>query len=213
MYGGQCTKEYFLSSIDLERELTRNNIDHTWLITSNESLIPRARNTAVARFINDPELQQYEVFMFIDADIEFCAEDVAKLYKLVAEDGHRVATAAYPMKREGSDVTAWKDGKLVDLDQFTEPTPVDYAGTGFLMIKRDVFEQLRESQTHLLHQEGNVGEVYDYFNCGVSDDREAKDRFYVSEDYAFCDRCSNHGIDIVLEPSIRLGHVGRRVYR
>ncbi len=92
MYGGMCTKEYFLSCLELERALTENGIKHTFLVTSNESLIPRARNTSVATFLQSG----YETFMFIDADIEFQAEDVAKLYQLIKEEGYLVATAAYP---------------------------------------------------------------------------------------------------------------------
>ncbi len=99
------------------------------------------------------------------------------------------------------------------LDELNEPTPVDYAGTGFLMVDRSVFHTLKEKRPGLSHMEGNIGECYDYFDCGVSRDDLMEDRFYMSEDYAFCERCRTNGIKIMLDPSIRLGHVGRRVYR
>jgi hypothetical protein len=73
---------------------------------------------------------------WLDADIEFEPADVAALWNLDAD----VAVGVYAMKkREAQWFAAWKDGKLVkDLDQFKGPIDVDYAGTGFMLIKRQV---------------------------------------------------------------------------
>ncbi len=44
-------------------------------------------------------------------------------------------------KRDQQWFAAWKDGKLVkDLDQYDGPTEVDYCGTGFLLIQREVID-------------------------------------------------------------------------
>ena len=207
MYGGLCTAEYFQSCLDLRGSLVKSGIDHQFLITTNESLITRARNTAVARFMFDPDLQRYDRFMFIDADIEFNPEDVQKLWNLDVD----VACAAYPMKREEAGVTAWKNGKLIDLDGFDGPTEIDFAGTGFLMIKRQVFESMMKEFPHLEHEEGKVGRCFAFFDTGVVDDGSGP--YYISEDYYFCKKARKMGLQILLEPSIRLGHVGRKVYR
>jgi len=209
MFGGQCTSEYFKSCLDLRGSLVAGKVDHDWLVTTNESLITRARNTSVARFMFDPGLKHYSHFMFIDGDIEFTATDVMKLWNLDVD----VATAAYPMKREEAGVTAWKDGELIDLDKFNGPTEIDYAGTGFLLIKRSVFEEMAEEYPGLRHEEGKVGECYAFFDTFVTDGEGWGDRFYCSEDYAFCSRWKGIGGKIILDPSIRLGHVGRRIYR
>lgn len=201
--------EFFQSALDVRGSMVASGIPHQWLTTANESLITRARNTAVARFMFD--LAEYDRFMFIDADIRFTSDDVQKLWNLDVD----VACAAYPMKREGAGVTAWKDGKLLDvigLATLKEPVTVDYAGTGFLMIKRHVFEKMAEAYPELRHKEGHVGEVYAFFDTYVTDDAKWEDRFYVSEDYAFCERWRKIGGEIMLEPSISLGHVGRRIY-
>lgn len=245
MYGGQCTAEYFLSCVDLERTLTESGIPHTFLITTNESLIPRARNTAVARFLFDPALYRFDRFMFIDADIEFTPEDVQKLWNLDVD----VATAAYPMKREEAGVSAWKDGRLVNLDDFNGPTEIDFAGTGFLMIKRSVFEKMTDKFPWLLHEEGKIGKCVALFQDQMSDldeivgsakvivdayaharhlerttiesvihlgkilESDWKNRFSLSEDYTFTQRWRDVGGKIILDPSIRLGHVGRKIFR
>jgi len=207
MYGGQCTAEFFESCLALKTEMTRNGVDNEWLITTNESLIPRARNTSVARFLFDPELSRHDRLMFIDADIEFKPEDVAKLWNLDVD----VAVAAYPMKREEAGVTAWKNGKLVDLDDFDGPTDIDFAGTGFMMIKRHVFERLADAHPEWEHEEGKVGKCFTFFNTSVVDDGAGP--YYISEDYWFCRYWRQAGGKIILDPSIRLGHVGRKVYR
>lgn len=207
MYGGNCTAEFFRSAFSLARDLTLSGVDHQWLVTDNESLITRARNTSVARFLQDEALKSYDALMFIDADIEFSSDDVAKLWNLNVP----IATAAYPMKRGGSDVTAWKNGKLVSLNDLKDPIPVDYAGTGFLMIRRHVFKTLIENRPSIGHEEGKVGKCWAFFDTGLVDDGAGL--WYCSEDYWFCRMARQSGFEIILEPSIRLGHVGRRVYR
>jgi len=198
-YAGQLTLAYFNSCLSLQEEFLAKGIDHSWLTTGNESLITRARNTSVATFMKT----DFEFLLFIDADIEFSPEDVAKLWNLQ----EKVSCGAYSMKRMDKPVSAWKDGKLVILGELSESTPVDYAGTGFLMIHRSVFEQMKEEYPELKHEEGHVGECYAFF------DTEIVDGVYMSEDFNFCRLWRNMGGEIILDPSIKLGHHGQHCYR
>ncbi len=212
MFGGQCTSEFFNSALDLRGSLLAANVGHDWHVITNESLITRARQTAVAKFMFDDDIKKYTHFMFIDGDIEFCADDVAKLFNLDVD----IACGAYPMKKEGSFVSAWIDGKLTeqgDLEKIDGPALCDYAGTGFLMIKRHVFEKMAEEYPELKHDMGGGRECYAFFDTFVSKAEDWKERFYCSEDYAFCSRWKDLGGKIILDPSIKLGHVGRKVYR
>ena len=212
MFGGQCTAEFHLSVVALTQELTQARLPHDFLVTDNESLIQRARNTQAATFLDSPLTRDMQALMFIDADIAFAPDHVATLWNMNVP----VACAAYPMKRDGGGVTAWKDGQLVDLDDLDGPTPVDYAGTGFLMIRREVFEQIREAHPEIEHTEGMPGgdgtrRVWAFFDTGVVDDGDGP--YFISEDYHFSRTWRNLGGEIILDPSIRLGHVGRKVYR
>lgn len=209
LYGGFCTAEYADSMARLQASLDLSGIKYKVLHHVNDSLIPRARNCLVARFMRDPELTSYSHFMFIDGDISFEPEDVAKLLNLDTD----VACGCYPTKKDNAETTAWKDGKLVNLDEFNGPVDIDFAGTGFLMIKRGVFEKLQYAHPETRHMEGHLGEVYALFDTAVSDEPDWRNRFYISEDYLFCQRWRNLGGKIILDPSIRLGHVGRKVYR
>jgi len=204
MYAGLCQQPYFASCMALKESLLAAGVDHDWLVTTNESLVTRARNTQASSFWLRT---RYEAMIFIDGDIEFAPEDVAKLYNL----GKEVACAAYAMKRPSGGVTAWKDGALVKLDDLDGPTEVDYAGTGFLMIRRAVFDQMAEKYEDLRHMEG-TGEVWAFFNTFIKPAPRWQDRYFVSEDYAFCERWRAIGGSIWLEPSIRLGHWGTARY-
>lgn len=199
-YGGQVTTPWATSALALQEQALRSGFDIGWLVTAGESLVTRARNTAVATFLTQTD---YERFLFIDADIEFSPNDVAKLWAM-DED---VAVAAYSMKRLDKPVTAWRDGALVKLDELSGPTEVEYAGTGFMMIKRHVFEQMRDAWPEIEHEEGIVGKCWQFFDIGVVDG------VALSEDYWFCRRWRELGGRVMLEPSIRLTHWGRHGYR
>ena len=133
-YGGMVTEAYLRSCLDLRAVLTEAKIDHDWLTGRNESLVHRARNEMTATFLKT----DFERMMWIDADIEFSPDDVAKLWNLDTD----IAVGVYPMKRKDKCwYAAWMKGELIkDLDQFSEPQEVDFAGTGFMMIKRSAIE-------------------------------------------------------------------------
>ena len=190
---------YFQSALALKEDLLVSGIKHDFLITTNESLITRARNTSVATFLKT----DYQYLMFIDGDIEFNTEDVAKLWNHQKE----VVCATYPWKRKDQDgVTAWKDGALVDITTLEDLTPVDYCGTGFLMIQREVFEKMKTAYPEFKHEEGNVGECWAFF------DTKVEDGIYLSEDYFFCKRWRDIGGEVLLDPSIKLTHWGSYAY-
>ena len=193
-YGGQATVPYMKSILDLQAALIEGEVPHDFLFTSNESLIQRARNTSVATFLKT----DFQKLLFIDADIEFSPEGVAKLWNLDAE----VVVGAYSMKRIDKPVSAWKDGNLVELSELDGITEVDYAGTGFMMIDRSVFERMQSEYPDLDHEEGKVGKCHGWFDCPIVDGVQ------MSEDYNFCQKWRDMGGKVLLDPSIKLGHWG-----
>ncbi len=70
-----------------------------------------------------------------------------------------------------------------------------------------MFEKVKTNE--IKHTEGNVGDCWSFFDCGVQNDGDGN--FYCSEDYWFCREWRKHG-EIILDPTIKLGHVGNRVY-
>ena len=181
----------------LQRELIAAGMDHDFNIGWNESLVTRARNEMTGWFLKT----EFQRQMWIDADILFEPEDVAKLWNLDAD----IAVAAYAMKLQNNPVlSAWKDGKLVKLEECPkEPFEVDYAGTGFFMVNRRVYEALAPSTE--VYQ-GPLDRVRAFYMTPVHNDG------FESEDYHFCRRAREAGFKIIMDPSIRLGHIGQFRY-
>lgn len=199
MYGGTCTSAYFMSALRLQEELIRADVPHDWNIGRNESLVTRARNEMASWFLKT----RFDCHLWIDADIEFDPEDVAKLWNL-CQNGAAIAVAAYSMKLPDKPLSAWKNGKLVKLEECpSEPFEVDYAGTGFFMISRGVYEALMPTTESY---EGPHGRVHAFYQTPIHNDG------FESEDYFFCRKAREAGFKIMMDPSVRLGHWGQARY-
>ena len=198
-YAGMCHSAFLESCLSLEATLTQVGLDHSWLLTKNESLITRGRNTSATKFLQT----HYERLLFIDSDIEFTAEDVAKLWN-IDSPGADVAVGVYRMKREGSPYAAWVNGSLIE-DLPSDPMEVDYAGTGFMMIKRSVFTRLMRSHPEWKYEE-SIGECWAFFQDPI------EDGIHLSEDYFFCKRVREMGMKVVMDPSVRLKHWGQKCF-
>lgn len=187
---------HFKSCMQLKDALNATGLDHDWLIRWNESLVHRARMGMTAEFLKT----EHSHMMWLDADIEFTPEDVAKLWNLDAD----IAVGVYRMKTEDSKYAAWVNGKLVtDLDQFEKPIEVDYAGTGFMMIKREVIEKLSKKVPKYENELPNIPALYQ---------TPIRDGILLSEDYFFCELARENGIKITMDPSVRLKHWGITSY-
>jgi hypothetical protein len=90
-YGGLCLEKYMSSIIKLQLLLIKEKIQLYIDTTENESLVHRARNVAVGRFMQKTDC---DYFMFVDADIDFDPESVVRLVK----SGHDLSVACYPKK-------------------------------------------------------------------------------------------------------------------
>lgn len=193
MYGGLCQAEYFRSCLELRESLIRADVPHTWDVITNESLIPRARNNIASTFLKS----DYRNLMFIDGDIEFDPVDVAKLWNMDAP----VSVGAYSMKRDDQPKAAWLNGEIVVIEDCPEePFSVDYAGTGFMLIHREVFEKLKSSVPEY------ENDKWAFFQETYSSLGE------LSEDYFFCEQVRKAGYEIICDPTIKLTHWGRKGY-
>jgi hypothetical protein len=162
-YGVQVGASYCESILRLQIACQRRGVDFGYRWRSGDALITRVRAELVAEFLAHPHATH---LLFIDADISFGAEQVFRLLDFDAD----VTAAAYPVKefdwekiaravRAGRDpqtaalnyVTAWQleNGKVVARSGFAK---VRYAGTGFLMIRREVLIKLCEAHPELKYR-------------------------------------------------------------
>lgn len=218
-YGGQCLEKYATSIIKLQIELIKHGIQLMLDTTENESLVHRARNVAVGRFMQKTDA---DVFMFIDADVEFTPDAVVRL----VNSPHDVSVAVYPKKVVMWDQvkTAVENGDERNMAMLSSSLVANIGAakrsvengfvelldgpTGFMAIKRHVFEKLEEKFPELVckndHQNRDFDEYCAVFDCMIDPDS----RRYLSEDYAFCRRWQQAGGRIFCDINTTLGHVG-----
>lgn len=220
-YGGMCLDKYAVGVLKLHQALSMKGWGFLYDTIENESLVHRARNVAVARFLQTDATH----FMFIDSDIDFAPEGVVRLM----ESGHDVAVACYPKKvvmweqvQEGiknnpdkhnpppimasSLVTNFGESRVIQVDKgFCE---VLDGPTGFMCIKREVFEKITEKFPELWCKNDHMNKDFDEY-CAVFDCMiDPVTRRYLSEDYAFCRRWQMCGGKIYADIFNVLGHIG-----
>jgi hypothetical protein len=200
-YGGQITESFFVSILRTIAVFNRLGIDMVIDTIVNESLIPRGRNSLVAKMMASDANPTH--IIFIDVDIGFDETSIIKL--LLADKG--VVGGLYPKKTLPINYVvngipgAISDGSLLKVRDI---------GTGFLCIKRSVIEDMFEKYSNLKYKT-NIGldPKCDDFTYALFDgylDPETKD--YLSEDYTFCKRWRDIGGEIWTDTSIVLDHSG-----
>jgi hypothetical protein len=224
MYGGLCYGDYVASLLNAKASLeTLYGLRITWAHLTNESLITRGRNRLADLFL----ASNADKLLFIDSDISFTTEDIMSLW----DSDYDVACGLYPKKEinwgaieraaasgktqelsayAGAFVVNFDTSKALTLDEkgFLE---VRHAGTGFMMIKRGVFELLRP------YVNSYRASDYKFTDTGEYVDPEVSEFFatsvneagvFLSEDYHFCDLWRKHGGKVHVNPLINLTHLG-----
>ena len=220
------TMQYTISILNLTILLNHHKIQFVIDFTGNESLITRARNNSLGKFMQS----DFTHLLFIDSDIEFPAQAVLDLLEFDKD----VVCCAYPKKdynwnrfmysmqkentskesldSRGLDFTynALYDNKnnLITDSDFLK---VRHAATGFMMIKREIIESLTDK-----HQELNI-----ITDCLTTKDKELcglfccmiKEKVYLSEDYSFCERVNDIGGEVWINTKHNLNHIGKYSFK
>ena len=203
-YGGQLTESTFMSFIKWANTARQLGIDWTVETMTNESLISRARNTLTAKYLYTKESTH---LMFIDADIGW-----EPWHLLVMLDAQKdVIGGLYPMK---SLPVKWCvngiPGKAEDPN--SNHVEVTKTGTGFLLIKRDVFEKLNAHPavkpfTNDIGLDPVLNQyMKTYFDTAVRENR------YYSEDWTFCENWRDIGGQVWVDKRVLLRHTGTYVF-
>ena len=241
MYGGMAHGMYLKSCLDLQAICSQYGIETRFSFIFNESLITRARNYLVDEFLR---AEGFTHMLFIDADIHYDPRDVIALLALDKD----VIGGPYPKKsikwgaikdalKKHPDLPVGEMEKLAGdfvfnpvpgTEKFSvaEPVEVLEIGTGFMMVKREVFDRFKEAYPEFSYRPDHVGQanfdgtryIHAYFDTvidrkrsvtvdGVERTMGGSDR-YLSEDYMFCQWWRNIGGSIWLCPWMKTHHVG-----
>ena len=202
-YGGMLTESTFMSYIKWANTCRQLGIDWTIETMTNESLISRARNTLVAKFLNNPDSTH---LMFVDADIGW---EPWHLLVMLNRDVD-VIGGLYPMKTLPVKwVVNGFDGAEEGPDGLQE---VSKTGTGFMLVKRHVFEKLNQHPA-VKPFNNDIGlpkeldqHLRTYYDTAVRENR------YYSEDWTFCENWRDIGGKIWVDKRVLLRHTGTYVF-
>jgi hypothetical protein len=233
MYGGMAHGLYIKSSLDLQTTMNKYGIDCKFSFLFNESLITRARNYLVDEFLRS----DYTHLLFIDSDIHYNPQDVIALLALDKD----VIGGPYPKKsinwgnvaqaaRSHPEMEAKELEQLVGeyvfnvvkgTKQFTvtDPLEVMEIGTGFMLVKREVFEKMEKEYPMIRYKPDHVGQanfdgtryIHAYFDTVIDSKGSITDGGsdrYLSEDYMFCQMWRKMNGKIYLCPWMKTQHIG-----
>lgn len=204
-YGGQVTVNYLQSLLATYAKLTQYRVIMDLICIPNESLVPRARNSALKTFLAGDATN----LLFIDADMGWNPDSPIRL---LAADKDFVA-AAGPRKATPTSFCVNFDGPNLATDADTGCVAVDEVGSGFMMLSRSCVEKMVAAHPETEYQDLADGQTYHaLFDTSLSLSKEGGPRTYWSEDYTFCQRWRATGGTIWVDPTIRLEHVGSHTW-
>lgn len=168
------------------------------------SVVSRARNLLAKDFLESDCTD----LLFIDADINFHADDVFRLLAWTS-DPKKGIVAGVPRTRKTNKVY------IATLDQDDQGLTMNGMGlvratrvaTAFMMVRRDVFEKLVANHPEWSYRDDNSGrDLHAIFDFKVTPEG------YIGEDFLFCDRTRELGFEVWIDPTIKLGHMGVQEY-
>ena len=227
-YGGMMHTLNAKSLIDLNALCLQNQIPIRFSFLMNESLIARARNYLCEEYLRSEP--NFEYFLFIDSDISFNCQDVLTMMaldkdiifapyskKCIKWDNIKEAVIKNPnikpedLERLGGDFVF---NPIAGTQQFnvSQLVSVQEAATGFLMVKRGVFNKFKEAHPELMYppdhntpQFNSSMTICAFFNDGIFPKYSPR---FLSEDWTFSNMVKELGYDVWMAPFISLQHSG-----
>ena len=184
---------------------------------SGDSYVWRARNQIVDAFMRTDATH----LIFIDSDQAWSLEAIMRLLKADAD----VVGGAYPMKNdwEKYSVVAYGTPLTDEQQAMLRERGLPDAGlgnperneqgliramnlpTGFMKIKREVFEKLKKAFPHNWYWQDD-SKIYDYFGHMTTE------HVRYGEDISFCRRWEMIGGKLWIEPRCDISHCGQKVW-
>lgn len=229
MYNGTCTSGYTASMIELFKKYSKTSkVELDFMYGINEALVTRARNMCANIFMKS----DFDNLLFIDADIEFNAEQLIKMIEIDRD----FVVGVYPKKT--IDWKKVKQGALMGIPEehlqnfgneylFIPSTPemkedseglveIDRVGTGMMMLSRNVFKKLSgvvnsfrlEAPVTSNVKFGQEEEYKEYFYTSI----DPKTKIFLHEDFTLCKLWREMGEKIYGAPWVTLKHIGNHTF-
>jgi len=225
LYEGNISHITLTGIIDLIQWFSSKNIEYKFYFISKDSLVSRARNTIVTKFLDDEDFSGTHLF-FLDADIGFSHKNFERLLDYNKD----LVCGVYPTKGINWERLKTLDNKTVKPQNlmnynvnFIDPsnikldngfTEVKEGATGFMLIKKEVFLKLKDNYSDLKFTPrpssilSGSENCYDFFKVGNYKDKKGNVN-YLSEDFYFSTLWRDIGGKIFADLTSELSHLGK----
>ncbi len=199
-FDGKVHVQYSIALAETLSLLLSKNIECIMKVVASGSLLVAERNRLVEAFMQTDCTHM----LFIDSDLGWPAQAILEMLKKDMD----VMAGCYPA-RKGKDFffrpICRPDGSLeVDIDK--KLIKMQYIPAGFMLIKRNVIETIREDNPQLYFEPKYKSE---HSSCGyMLFNTELMDGEFWGEDYVFCKILHKSGFDIWCDPLIQFDHAG-----
>ncbi|MGA7538978.1 MAG: hypothetical protein WBW93_09435 [Steroidobacteraceae bacterium] len=213
-----------LNLLELQQLAAARGVGFSVDVLGNESIITRARNVLTDRFLRSDATH----LLFLDADIVL--RDVADVFRMI-DANKPIIGAACPRKTLNwaavrNAVAVQPDISDAELEEVAgtlicrfdssvssfaanEPAKVTHLGTGCLLIKREVFDRLRESPLIETYWETTETERVTRFWRTGPNSLGAE----ISEDYFFLHAARLLGVEAYTLPGVVVRHIGPHAFK
>lgn len=187
------TAAYTHSLFNAVHALEKHGVGCELALYTGNCHVDDGRNALVAEFMKSDCTD----LVFIDADLMFTGEDLAKL----AKHDRDVVAGVYPKKQDDADYPVWlpTGGLWADDDGLLEALAVP---TGFLKISRHAIDAVTKIVPKYAPNSGKSAEIPLIF------ERSRDGAVRVGGDYEFCRKWRSIGGKIYVDPEMEFSHIG-----
>jgi len=197
--GGLLHEAYVQSMMATIPVLLEYGVGYEYLTIANQSLVHRARNQMVERFLQ----AKTDYLVFIDADMGWKPD---ALMRLLAS-GKDVCAVAGPRKQEPVSFCVNLSGPPVQVCQDTGFLEANEVGSGFMCLSRKAVTAMWERYQDRRYFDPTSSKwIVNLFENTIEDYRE------YSEDYTFCKRWREMGGKVYVDAVSALDHVGQKTF-
>jgi hypothetical protein len=201
-FSGQVTIPYALSLSETLFSLRMHNYEVKTQLTASGSLLVAERNRLIQTFWDS----KCDYMFCIDADLGWPTQAVLSML----DQGKEFICGVYPARgSKGKEFTfrpAKKDNAAIIQDKHL--LQMEYVPAGFMIIHRNAIAKMRDKFPELYYcpkdPRNNPEPGYCFFDTQVWDGE------FWGEDYVFCRRAREAGVEIWCDPLIEFDHAGDR---
>jgi hypothetical protein len=198
-YSGKVDIPYMLSFSNTVSLLNSQGIEVQPLVVTSGSLLVAERNRLLQAFWESDCTH----ILCIDADLGWPAQSVLAMLQAEKE----FVAGVYPARGDSKSFIfrpVYKDdGSILNENHLLK---MEYIPSGFMLIARSALEKMREKYPNLAYTPKDPRDTsegaYCFFNTEVWEGE------FWGEDYVFCRKAREAGVDIWVDPLIQFDHAG-----